>query len=233
MAKIKFGAAVADARNAIGGTVFSKNQFGGYIRQKVSPVQKRNSFQQNVRARLQMLATYWSYNLSDAQRAAWVALAAANPVTDIFGDSQILTAEQLFVGCNANILKAGGTMIEDAPADLDVTTLASVALTAEKTADTLSLAFTVTPLEADECLVVYATQGLPSGKTYIMNFLKMIVVSAAAATSPLDILAAFQERYGEFQLAQRIWVKASIVNTTNGAESAALCAYADVVAGTP
>jgi len=52
VAKIQFGNIVADARNSVGGVVYSRNTWGAYIRQKVSPVQPRTPRQNEMRANL-------------------------------------------------------------------------------------------------------------------------------------------------------------------------------------
>jgi len=230
MAKTKLGATLADARNAAGGIVYSKNQFGSYIRQKVSPVQPRSTHQMAARARLQDLATRWANTLTDAQRAAWIALAAANPVIDVFGDSQVLTGLQFYVRVNRNIIAAGGTRIDAAPANQNVTALLTLSLTADVSDNKINVTFTPTPLGASEKLVIYATPPLSSGRAFAQNFLKYIYASAAAQVSPVDVTNEWRTRYGDFQAAQRITIEACILNSTNGAASATLQATCIVTA---
>jgi len=229
MAKTKLGATLADARNAAGGIVYSKNQFGSYIRQKVSPVQPRTYFQTKARAQVQHLATYWANTLTAAQRAAWIALAQANPVIDVFGDSQVLTGLQYFVRVNRNLMKIGEALIPNAPADQDVTALLSLSLLCDVSDAKVQLTFTPTPLAASEALIVYATCPLPQGRAFAQNFLKFISASTATV-SPVNVYTDWVDRYGTLSAGPKIIVEASILDKTNGAQSAVMQASATITA---
>lgn len=230
MAKLKLGAMLGDARNAMGGMVFSKNQFGAYARQKVSPVQPRSIKQTLARMLLQDLATRWANTLTTAQRAGWIALASSNPVTDVFGDSQILTGLQIYVRCNRNLMKAGQDYRANPPANQDVDALTALTVAASVAAQSITLTFTPTPLEADHKMMYWATPPLSHGRAYHENFYKFLGASAAALASPSDIGALWVNRYGAFQLGQQIGVKVRLVNVDTGAESAALTATCEAAA---
>jgi len=230
MAKIKLGATLADARNAAGGIVYSKNQFGSYVRQKVSPVQPRTTHQNAARARVQDLATRWAHTLTSTQRLGWISLAEANQVIDVFGDSQTLTGMQFYVRVNRNLLQAGGTRIDDPPANQSVTALLTLSVTADVSDNKIGVTFTPTPLGASEKLVIYATPPLSSGRAFAQNFLKYIYYSAAAQVSPVDVTTEWRNRFGDYQAGQRITIEACILNSTNGAASAVLQATCIVTA---
>jgi hypothetical protein len=126
MAKVKFGALASDARGKIDGVVYSKNQFGAYIRQKVSPVQPQSPRQTLVRERQTTLSKRYSTVITEAQREAWRGFALTNPVPDVFGDPQALTGIASYVRLNQIILNGGGTIIDTPPADLEVPGLFSM-----------------------------------------------------------------------------------------------------------
>lgn len=222
MAKAKFGAALADARGSVAGLVFTKNRFGQILRQKVSPVQPRSIRQAAARAALQYLATRWANSLSDAQRAAWIALANANPVTNAFGDSITLTGMQYYVRVNRNLGKVGEAYDDDAPANQDVTGLLTVTLSAAEVAATMSVAWTATPLAAAHRGAFWASPPMSSGRSFNENLLKFLTFTLAADPSPFDIAPYYLPRFGVWQAGQHIFVRAGAVNTTNGAESAYL-----------
>jgi hypothetical protein len=50
--KVLFGAIVVDGRGKIGGHVMSKNRAGAFMRTKVTPINRKSSFQTGVRSRL-------------------------------------------------------------------------------------------------------------------------------------------------------------------------------------
>ena len=54
MAKILMTAIVADIRNKLNGSVFSKNRYGAYVRTKVTPVNPQSTAQQNTRNNLSL-----------------------------------------------------------------------------------------------------------------------------------------------------------------------------------
>jgi len=222
MAKLKLGAMLGDARNAIGGMVFSKNQFGAYARQKVSPVQPRSIKQAAVRSGVQDLATKWANQLTAAQRAGWIALASVNPVVDVFGDSQILTGLQMFVRVNRNLIKAGQDYRANPPANQDVDALSTLTVAASVATQAITLTFTPTPIGALNKLLEWATPALPKGRAYHENFYKFLAASAANAPTGVDIGPAWVLRFGAMQLGQQIGVKCRLLNVDTGAESAAL-----------
>lgn len=219
MAKIKFGAMINDARGSVDGIVYSKNQYGGYARVKTSPVQPRSDYQVAARAIFGGLSTAFSNTLSDAQRAAWKLFAANNPTTDVFGNSQTLTALAMFQSVNAVLLHADGVMILDPPANMDVTSLLSATVTAAAGVPAFGVAFTATPLGANHKLYVYATEPLPGGVTFIQGRLKFLGAGPAADASPTSFLTEYNARYGTLIAGQKIGVLVCTMNTDNGAVS--------------
>lgn len=79
----------------------------------------------------------------------------------------------------------------------------------------LSVAYTATPLAAGVQAAVYATAQLsaginrPSEKAY-----KLIQVTAAAAASPVNILAAYNARFGALISGKKIFVRVKTINAS-------------------
>ncbi|MDP2660062.1 MAG: hypothetical protein Q8R28_04980 [Dehalococcoidia bacterium] len=219
MAKILLGATIGDARGSAGAIVYSRNQFGAYIRQKVSPVQPQTNRQTTVRQLFTTLAIRWGSVLTDAQRAAWLALAASNPVVDVFGNSQIMTGLQLYMRVNRNLQECGITVIDAAPADQSVTPLASLSCAFTTSTQVVEVGFSPSPVPADHSLVVYATPPFSAGKAFFKPLLRLVEVFATAQASAADMSTLYLAKFGAFLEGQRIGVKAFQVNTTNGAAS--------------
>lgn len=218
MAKILFGVGVADARNKLGGHVFSKNRNGAYLRQKVSPSQPRSASQLNVRSMFGQLSKAWGQILSDMQRSGWNALAATNPRPDRFGNPQVLTGLQMYQSINRNLSTIGAARLDTAPPSLTVEGLTSVALTATFTGSVLSLVFTPTPPGASSHLVVFATPPVSPGKTFLTPFLKLTHADPAAATaSPRDLYAEWSALFGALQPGQSIAISAFFIDDITGA----------------
>ena len=228
MAKVKFGAMVNDARGKMDGVVYSKNQYGAYVRQKVSPVNPLSARQTLVRQRLSNLSKYWGGTLTEAQRAAWTGFAKLNPVVDVFNDKQQLSGLACFVRLNAAILNAGATQIDTPPVDLDVTGLASVTITATAGPSVVSIAFTATPLPAGHRVYVFATPGLSPGVTFYKPFLRFIGVSAAAQVSPYVATTVYTDKFGDTVLGQKIGFLVAVVDGTKGSVAPGLASLVTV-----
>lgn len=205
---------MADARNKLNGNVFSKNRYGAYIRTKVTPVNPQTSYQQNQRQQLASLSSQWR-GLTQAQRDAWLTATANFPRTDIFGNTKILAGNVLFVALNKNLLNAGEATIDDAPSPVSIPEIQISDLTAA--AGTPALSFTVDPatLPADTALFIKATGNVGPGKKYVKNMLRFIG-TGTPTTGTVDILTAWQARFGSLVAGQRITVQIFLVSTVTG-----------------
>lgn len=228
MAKILLGATIGDARGSAGAITYSRNRSGAYIRQKVSPVNPSTARQTLVRQRFSTLSVNWGNVLTVAQRTAWLALAAVNPVTDVFGNSQVLTGLQLYQRVNRNLQEIGVTVLDVAPADQSVVPLASLSAAATTSTQLIEVGFTASPLGAQSQLLIYATAPMSPGKAFFKPLLRVIGPSGAAAVSAVDMSAVYIAKFGAFQVGQRIGFKAFVINEVNGASSPDM--FADTIA---
>lgn len=215
MAKILTTAIVADIRNKLNGSVFSKNRYGGYVRTKVTPVNPQTNAQQNVRNILSTQSQNWR-GLTEAQRQSWIDAAINFPFTDIFGNSKILSGSALFVKLNSNLVNAGESAITSAPSPVEITQLVLGTLTAAAGTPALSLAFTPTPVPANFKVCIQATGNVGPGKSFVKNLFRTIDYLDAAATSPANLLTAFQAVHGDPVEGQKIFVRAFMVSTVTG-----------------
>lgn len=220
MAKLLFGIGVADARNKLGGHVFSKNRNGAYVRQKVSPSQPRTPAQLTIRSQFGSNSNAWGMILTDAQRAGWIALASSNPTPDQFGNPQVLTGLQMYQRINRNLHTIGVARLDDAPVDQHVDGLTGTTLTATFTGNVLTLAFTATPLDAAMHIVIFATPPVSPGKSFFTPLLKLVYADLNdMSTSPVNIYTDWSTIFGPLQPTQKIGASAFIINDTNGAAS--------------
>ena len=230
MAKVKFGLVVTDARGKSGGLVYSKNRSGAYIRTKVTPVNPNTARQSVVRNSLSLNSKEWSNVLSDGERSAYQALADNNPVTNIFGDSLILTGIALFGKINNVMRNLLLPTLQTAPANLDVTGLTTMVVTASVATQSVDIAFTDTPLPANHRLYIFATGHFGGGVNFFKPRLRFIGSSAAAEISPFDAGALWVAKFGPHVLGANFGVAVAVVNETNGALAVALQAKVTVTA---
>lgn len=131
--------------------------------------------------------------LTDAQRQGWEALASQMTRTDALGQSYTLNGFTCFCSVNNNKLAAGDAVLDDAPALDTPSTIETATITL--TAAAFSVAYTPTPMPADTRLMLFASPQRTAGRAYESDF-RLIAVTAAAAASPHNLLAAYTARLG-------------------------------------
>jgi hypothetical protein len=215
MAKILTTAIVADIRNKLNGSVFSKNRYGSYVRTKVTPVNPQTTAQQNARNILATNSQAWR-DLSEADRQGWISAAANFPFTDIFGNSKTLSGSALFVKLNNNLAAAGQALISGAPGPIAIPALTLGAFTAVSATGVVSLAFADTPVPADFTLVIQTTGNVTPGKSFVKNLFRFVANKAAAAASPAVITSEFDAVHGAPVENQKIFARAFLVSNLTG-----------------
>lgn len=223
MAKINFGAAVLDARGKLGGMVYSANKGGAYIRRKASPTGTTTAAQALVRANFGANAKMWSAAFTATQRSAWTFFAAANPVSNVFGNSIVLSGLAMAQRLNQVLNQVGGASESDPPADLSVPTmLAPETVTAGQTAgvmDVLKFATAAQVLVPGAAYYVFATGQLSAGKTPQKNDYRFIgSYVAIAAAIQVSILDNWLAIFGTTApVGNVVGILIATVNTTTGA----------------
>lgn len=177
---------------SVAGVTSSRNRFGQYRRTRAIPVNPNTTFQSAVRTRFAALTAGWSA-LTAAQRAGWASLASGITRTDALGQQYTMDGAQCYVSNNMVILDGAGTILSDAPAKVSPVALLTAVVTT--TGGTLSLAYTATPLATGVKLHIFASPQRSQGRMFEGDF-RLIHVSAAAATSPANILSAYVSRFG-------------------------------------
>jgi len=217
MAKILFGAIVADARKKIAGNVFSKSRFGSYIRKKSSPVQPRTDFQRAVRANFSANSKNFSTVLTSAEILAWNTFATTHPVKDRFGNTQNLTGLQWYQKLNRELHTIAQTAITAPPASISTSDLGGVTLTqAAVTPFHISVATTNLPATG-EYIVIIAAPPLPPGRSFIGKKFRIILVDIGTTVQPIDISPAYTTKWGPQLLGQKINVQVyNVVALTGG-----------------
>jgi|HubBroStandDraft_1064217.scaffolds.fasta_scaffold13052_1 hypothetical protein len=222
MAKILLGATIGDARNKAGAIVYSKNRFGSYIRQKVSPVQPRTPAALAIRSSFTSLSKGWQA-LSAINQASWIALASANPVKDVFGNSQTLTGHEFYIRVNQNLYNAGLTLLTAAPANQSVDAPTAGVLTVVHTG-TFSMTVVPTPATTD-AVVLRATPALSQGRTFVTSLLKQVYIGAPPVSSPLVAGTAWEKVFGTIPTGAKFYGETKYVGA-NGAVSAPFLTFA-------
>ena len=220
-AKIKMGAFVTDIRNKVGGTVFSKNRGGAYTKNKVSPAQPNTSYQTTARTRMTTYSQGWR-SLTTAQQAAWNAAVNNFQGTDVFGDIKTPSGQNLYGKLNINIAQAGGTAITSPPLPAAVVGPTTITLTAAAGTPAMSLAWTGGAVPASTTWLIEMTGQLSAGRFSVKSMYRIVTTAAAAATTPANLLTAYNTKFGTLVAGTKIFVKVTPIGTTTGIKGTAL-----------
>ncbi len=198
---------------SVGGTVYSHNRYGAYIRARSIPVNVNSDRQVAVRNVLRNLAIAWENVLTPVQRAAWDEYAANVVWQNKLGDSVSLTGLAHYIRTNVPYFLAFSTAIDAAPTIFNLAAAeAKLSVTAAESVQVVVIAFDDT---ADWCSEDGAYQvaymGLPQNaniKFFGGPYRKMGVIAGNSLTPPtsnVEMSAAFP-----IALGQRVWVKTRI-----------------------
>jgi hypothetical protein len=221
MAKFKPGPVVAAVSGSIGGTVFSHNRGGAYMRLRSIPANPQTIYQQNIRSFLALLSQNWR-SLSQEGQAAWANWATQNPITDALGESVTLSGHQAFIKLNHRLLQAGDSIITVPPIVTSPVPLLTLSAAADESDSSLELTFTTTPLPAAVRLMVWAASTNSQGIHFVANRYRLINISAKAATTGLDVGAAAETRLGDLIENQKIHIMCATLDSTTGLASTPL-----------
>ena len=215
MAKILFTAVVADMRNKLNGTVFSKNRYGAYARTKVTPVNPQTTAQQTARNNLATNAQAWR-GLTESQRQSWISAAPSFPFTDIFGNSKILSGSALYVKLNSNLANLGIGSLTDAPSPVSIPALLTLDLSVVASTGVVSVQFTPTPIPAGFQLQIFATPNVGPGISFVKQAFRFVGNIASAGASPAVITTEWASLFGAPVLGQKVFIRCALVSSDTG-----------------
>lgn len=221
MAKIKYSALVSDMRNKLNGSVMSKNRYGSYIRNKVTPTNPQTQFQQNQRSILSSVSASWR-GLSAGVRQAFANLAEEHPFTDIFGDAKKLDGKAMFSKLNMALIGAGSPALTTPKPFVDVP-FVSISASSVLVANGLDITLDVDDLPLGYKAILSATPPLSPTINFVKNRFRQIGVATVNSGS-IEAKVLYDARLGAITAAdvgKRVFSRIHLVNTTTGQVSLA------------
>lgn len=188
----------------------SRNRYGQYLRSRATPVNVNSTAQGTVRARMSTNSAAWRA-LTSAQRAGWADLGLQMPRVDRLGQSYTLNGFAAYCSVNNNKLAAGDAVVSDAPALVTPSTIETATITL--TSSSFSVAYTPTPMPASTRLFLFASPQRSAGRGFEGDY-RLIAVTAAAAASPHNLLAAYTAKFGAPVTGNRVFL--SLVSYKGG-----------------
>lgn len=194
MALIKFSAVVGAASGTSGGTTFSRNRGGSYVRTWAKGVNPRTPSQTAQRLKLAGVANSWR-GLTQVERNAWkdAARLSDRKVTNRLGEARQLTGSQYFTKVNLIALSAGADELLLPGKPKDYPTIIKGAFTVDTVtglAASMATAGKVDMTDPDLRFIVKMDIPVPPGQTPRRN---RVIVALAPGDTGLTTTASSVE----------------------------------------
>lgn len=223
MALITPGALVGQISGRIGGTIFSHNQGGNYVRNGTIPSNPQTAAQTEIRAITASNAAAWQA-LATAGKDSWNSWAESNAGAEYvnrLGLINALSGQQAYVRINNRLAYAGQVPITAPPSGAEPVAVTAFSMTYENDAPNITITFpTLAPAVpgASEVVQIAMTQPMAPGRTrYQTNALRLVYTSAVnTAAVPADLATAYTARYGYAPVASLIGAAARTLDVGTG-----------------
>lgn len=209
------GPAVAAVSGSVGGTVFSRNRGGQYMRRRAIPTNPSSPDQLTIRAIFSAQSQDWA-DLTAAQRASWELWAEQNPITNALGNSILKSGHQSFVGINSRLDLLAQVALTAPPIINAPTALDTLVVDGDIGLGDVDIEFTTTPLGAGVVLWILAAVTNSAGITYVQNLYRRVGSSPAAQASPFDIQSMVEAKFGTLIVGQTLHVLVSTFDVATG-----------------
>jgi len=215
------GPAVAAVSGSVGGTVFSRNAGGAYMRIRAVPTTSTTADALAAKARMTTQSQGWRA-LTDAQRTSWRSFSLQNPVPNALGFPNVLQGNAMFIRINTLLEQSGNTTLTEPPTAAPPTGLLTLVVDADIGVGDVEIVFTATPLAATTLLVVRSYVTNSTAIQYVDNNLRTVQFSADAQASPLNIQAAVETKFGTLVVGQTLHVNVFTLDSATGLRSSPL-----------
>lgn len=209
------GSFVSEMSGSLGGIVASRNKGGQYLRQRAVPTTSTTPAALQAKAFLASASAAWTA-LTQTQRDSWTRFGGIRSNTNRLGQQKILAGIAAHNAIYTRMSRAGLTPLTEPPIGTDPDALASATGTYDIGTGTSTIAYTPTPLGADDALWVEAAVVDSPGIEYVANVQRLVAITAAAAASPYDYQAAVEAVFGPLVVGQKVVLFPHVFDTVQG-----------------
>jgi hypothetical protein len=209
------GVAITQASGRVGGTVFSHNRGGMYMRAGVIPKKVTSAAALNQKSILSSVTRDWAGE-SDAARLTWQHYTVENPVVNRIGQKKTLSGHQAYVGLNSRLLRAGDSTISTPPVIAPPAAITISSFSVNVGLTTAEIAFAASPLGANIRLWTWAAYVTSPGQSFIGSRFVLVEVSAKNAATPADIYNSLTDRFGTLTAGGVVWIRCQTMDSTTG-----------------
>lgn len=227
MAKFTPGPTIGAISGSIGGTTYSKNRYGLYMRNRAIPTNPQTQYQFVQRGIVASVSQAWR-NLDEGQQMAWKTWAQSNPVMDALGNSQVLTGHAAFVKINTRLSASGDALLDLPPVMTQLTQVLTLGMTCDIGAGDFKVDWTPTPIGSTYRAVFFGALVSGAGINYVGNAWKKLKISEKNLATGFDLQSKFEDRFGDLQVGQKCFVKMVLLDTVTGLYSGPMATAAEV-----
>lgn len=237
MALIKLSSiGITNLSGKAGGSVFSHNRGGKYVRNFAVPSNPQTTAQMQARSDFGAFASAWR-SLTQEQRNAWIEAAPSFPYVDRFGDQKVMSGENLYISLNRNLEIAGGDVLTSPPVPEGATGLIITDLTTSINAGTFVFDATLNAAgEQTEAtsVAVYATPPISPGISYAKNRVRFVQLAPDFFSGDsIDLATKYQAVFGTPPEGSKIIIRFSSINPRTGERAATVQGFSIVEDVTP
>lgn len=209
------GPMIGQASGRVGGTIFSRNRGGSYVRNGSLPSRVTSEKALNAKAYLSLASQAWSA-LTAAQRLSWNTWAASKTVVNRLGRSISLNGQNWYVSLNTRLLAAGSAQISAPPTDTAPAGVTITGFTVDAGTGDTELTFSPTPTAAGNALWVRGCMVNSGAVTNVENLFTTLDITAAAVASPLDLKSALEAALGPILVGATYHVEVRVLDLSTG-----------------
>lgn len=246
MAKIKMSSVgITAISGKAGGSVFSRNRGGAYVKNFVKPSNTFSEFRQAVRSAFGALASTWR-TLTDAQRNSFFEQAPFYKKLDVFADLKTLSPMALYQKLNLQLANAGLPHINSAIAPEGTNAIIGVdtPLAVSNTAGEISFTYQLEDVNniLDNSYVLEATPSVSPSIKNVSNLFRKLLDTNTTEGNPVNAKITFSDfastnaalytayvgRFGVPAVGSIVHIRLQAVNPRTGEASAYWYAQAKV-----
>lgn len=212
--KLKDG---AEIRGKLGGSVYSRNRYGNYVRGKTQNVNPRTVKQVELRNRFSQISSSWRA-LTAAQQLGWNEAAMLFPRKNKVGDTIFLTGSALFSSFNTKLSQVGiaRNIIAPIPANFSLVGVTVVSVDWDGSDMTIQ---TTGTLNALFVLIIEATPPYSTGVQFTGRSKYRYLTKVTTITAnTISITAPYNNTFGQPSSAveQNIFISVQAVVVATG-----------------
>lgn len=172
------------AKGRLGNSVYQANPYGQLVRNGPSPVNPNSPGQVMVRYGMSLCSQLWSQTLTPEERQGWADYAAATPLPDKFGTSQIVSGRNMFIRSGILALLGGTNVRATAPTTPGIGTQVGLTFVLDASSG-LSLTSIDPPLEPDQYVQISLSVPLGPANNFFKGPFRTGVVISDADVLPI------------------------------------------------